>query len=70
MVVDLIRRVRNRDPPVILISHNMPNVFEVADHVHIQQLGRWIAVIKPHELSMFDAVALIIGAMVGEKATN
>jgi fructose transport system ATP-binding protein len=67
MVLDLIRRVRDRGLPVILISHNMPNVFEVADRVHIQRLGRRVAVIKPHEFSMSDAVAIMTGAMVGEE---
>ena len=67
MVLDLIRRVRDRGLPVILISHNMPNVFEVADRVHIQRLGRRVAVIKPHEFSMSDAVAIMTGAMVGEQ---
>ena len=67
MVLDLIRRVRDRGLPVILISHNMPNVFDVADRVHIQRLGRRVAVIKPHEFSMSDAVAIMTGAMVGEK---
>ena len=67
MVLNLIRRVRERGLPVILISHNMPNVFEVADRVHIQRLGRRVAVIKPHEFSMSDAVAIMTGAMAGEK---
>jgi fructose transport system ATP-binding protein len=67
MVLDLIRRVRDRGLPVILISHNMPNVFDVADRVHIQRLGRRVAVIKPHEFSMSDAVAIMTGALVGEK---
>jgi hypothetical protein len=49
MVLDLIRKVRDRGLPVILISHNMPHVFEVADRVHIQRLGRRIAVINPHD---------------------
>ncbi len=70
MVLDLIRRVRERGLPVILISHNMPNVFEVADRVHIQRLGRRIAVIKPQEFSMSDAVAIMTGAMVGEHVTG
>ena len=39
MVVELIRQVRDRGLPVILISHNMPQVFEVADRIHIQRLG-------------------------------
>jgi fructose transport system ATP-binding protein len=66
MVLDLIRRVRERGLPVILISHNMPNVFEVADRVHIQRLGRRVAVIEPHSFSMSDAVAIMTGAMAGE----
>ena len=66
MVLDLILRVRERGLPVILISHNMPNVFEVADRVHIQRLGRRVAVINPHEFSMSDAVAIMTGAMAGE----
>jgi fructose transport system ATP-binding protein len=48
---------------VILISHNMPNVFEVADRIHIQRLGRRIAVINPKEVSSSDGVAIMTGAM-------
>ena len=66
MVLDLIRSVRDRGLPVILISHNMPNVFEVADRVHIQRLGRRVAVVEPHNFSMSDAVAIMTGAMAGE----
>src|SRR5882672_2138785 len=64
MVLDLIRQVRERGLPVVLISHDMPAVFDVADRVHVQRLGRRVAVIKPHEFSMSDAVALMTGAMV------
>jgi fructose transport system ATP-binding protein len=67
MVLDLIRQVRDRGLPVILISHNMPNVFEVADRVHIQRLGRRVAVIEPHNFSMSDAVGIMTGAMAGEQ---
>ena len=67
MVLDLIRQVRERGLPVILISHNMPQVFEVADRVHIQRLGKRVAVIEPREFSMSDAVAIMTGAMVGEQ---
>jgi fructose transport system ATP-binding protein len=70
MVLDLIREVRARGLSVILISHNMPNVFEVADRVHIQRLGRRIAVINPHEFTMSDAVAIMTGAMAGEQVTD
>ena len=67
MVLDLIRQVRDRGLPVILISHNMPQVFEVADRVHIQRLGRRVAVIEPRNFSMADAVGIMTGAMVGER---
>ncbi len=67
MVLDLIRQVRDRGLPVILISHNMPQVFDVADRVHIQRLGKRVAVIEPREFSMSDAVAIMTGAMVGER---
>ncbi len=70
MVLDLMRKVRDRGLPLILISHNMPNVFEVADRVHIQRLGRRIAVIEPHNFSMSDAVAIMTGAMAGEKVAR
>lgn len=66
MVVELIRQVRERGLPVILISHNMPLVFELADRIHIQRLGRRVAVIKPDEYSMADAVAIMTGAKEAE----
>jgi fructose transport system ATP-binding protein len=63
MVVELIRQVRDRGLPVILISHNMPQVFELADRIHIQRLGRRIAVVRPSACTMSDAVAIMTGAM-------
>jgi fructose transport system ATP-binding protein len=70
MVLDLIRKVRDRGLPVILISHNMPQVFEVADRVHIQRLGRRVAVINPRDFRMSDAVAIMTGAMAGEEVSR
>ena len=67
MVLDLIRKVRERGLPVILISHNMPHVFEVADRIHIQRLGRRVAVVNPKDISMSDAVAIMTGAMSLDK---
>lgn len=61
-VLDLIQDVRGRGIPIILISHNMPHVFEVADRIHIHRLGRRLAVIRPNEHSMSDAVAYMTGA--------
>jgi fructose transport system ATP-binding protein len=61
-VLQLIRDLRDKGMPVILISHNMPHVFEVADRVHIQRLGRRVAVVDPKSISMSDAVAIMTGA--------
>ena len=67
-VLELIQDVRSRGIPIILISHNMPHVFEVADRVHIHRLGKRLAVINPREHSMSDAVAYMTGAKVPEGA--
>jgi len=62
-VLDLILKIRAKGLPVVLISHNMPQVFEVADRIHIHRLGKRACVIKPTEYSMSDAVAIMTGAM-------
>ena len=61
-VLDLIREVRERGLPVVLVSHNMPHVFEVADRIHIQRLGRRAAIVSPKTHSMNEAVAIMTGA--------
>jgi fructose transport system ATP-binding protein len=67
MVLELIRRVRDKGLPVILISHNMPHVFEIADRIHVARLGRRAAVLDPKRISMSDTVAVMTGAMPPEK---
>ena len=67
-VLDLILEVKSRGIPIILISHNMPHVFEVADRIHIHRLGNRLGVIKPKDYSMSDAVALMTGALAPEEA--
>ena len=62
-VLDLIKDVRRRGLPIVLISHNMPHVFEVADRVHIHRLGRRLCVVDPKKITMSDAVAMMTGAM-------
>lgn len=61
-VLQLVRDLRDRGLPVILISHNMPHVFDVADRIHIQRLGKCAATITPQSHSMTDAVAIMTGA--------
>ncbi len=63
MVLELVRRVRDKGLPVILISHNMPHVFEVADRIHVARLGKRAAVLNPKKISMSDTVAVMTGAM-------
>ena len=62
-VLQLIRDLRERGMPVILISHNMPHVFEVADRIHIQRLGRRATVVTPQTHTMAQAVAIMTGAI-------
>ncbi|MFY0406609.1 ATP-binding cassette domain-containing protein [Solicola sp. PLA-1-18] len=62
-VLAMIKGLRDRGLPVILISHNMPHVFEVADRIHIQRLGRCAGVITPSSHTMSEAVAIMTGAM-------
>jgi fructose transport system ATP-binding protein len=62
-VLELIKDVRDRGLPIVLISHNMPHVFEVADRIHIHRLGRRACVIRPGDFTMSDAVAIMTGAM-------
>jgi fructose transport system ATP-binding protein len=68
LVLQLIRDLRARGLPVILISHNMPHVFEVADRIHIQRLGRRVAVVTPQSHTMAEAVAIMTGAVTVDNA--
>lgn len=61
-VLELIQDVRSRGIPIILISHNMPHVFEVADRIHIHRLGKRLCVVDPKDYTMSDAVAFMTGA--------
>jgi fructose transport system ATP-binding protein len=61
-VLELILDVKRRGLPIVLISHNMPHVFEVADRIHIHRLGRRLCIINPRDYTMSDAVAFMTGA--------
>ena len=67
-VLELILDVRKRGLPIVLISHNMPHVFEVADRIHIHRLGRRLCVINPKDYTMSDAVAFMTGAKTPPEA--
>ncbi len=66
-VLELIQDVKSRGIPIILISHNMPHVFEVADRIHVHRLGKRLCVIDPKDHSMSDAVAYMTGAKEPEQ---
>jgi fructose transport system ATP-binding protein len=67
-VLKMIELMRDRGLPIILISHNMPQVFEVADRIHVQRLGSRAAIVTPQTHTMNDAVAIMTGALkVDEK---
>ncbi|MDP9794860.1 ABC-type sugar transport system ATPase subunit [Catenuloplanes nepalensis] len=61
-VLALVERLRERGLAVVLISHNMPHVWQVADRIHIQRLARRAAVVTPSSHSMADGVAIMTGA--------
>lgn len=66
-VLNLIRTIRDRGLPVILISHDMPHVFEVADRIQIMRLGRRVALTTPKRHSMSEVVAIMTGAAQGDE---
>lgn len=67
MVIELVRKIRDRGLPVILISHNIPQVYEIADRIHIQRLGKRAALIDPKNYKMEEVVAIMTGAMKAKK---
>jgi fructose transport system ATP-binding protein len=62
-VLDLIARIRDRGIPVILISHDMPQIFEIADRIHVHRLGRRTALVDRNRCSMIEVVGLMTGAL-------
>lgn len=62
MVLELIGKVQERGLPVIIISHNMPHVFQIADRIHIHRHGRRAAIVRPQDYKMSDVVAIMTGA--------
>jgi len=69
-VLRLVRDLKARGLGIILISHNMPNVFEVADRIHIQRLGRGIGVISPESHTPAEAVAIMTGAVTLDESND
>jgi simple sugar transport system ATP-binding protein len=62
-VLDVIRRVRDRGLAVVLISHNMPEVLEVADRIEVLRLGRRVATFTREEATVESLVGAMTGAL-------
>jgi simple sugar transport system ATP-binding protein len=62
-VLDVIRRVRDSGRSVVLISHNMPEVLEVADRIEVLRLGQRVARFDARTVSIEDVVAAMTGAL-------
>ncbi|MFI5607516.1 ATP-binding cassette domain-containing protein [Amycolatopsis sp. NPDC051903] len=67
-VLELIGRIRDRGLPVVLISHNMPHVFDIADRIHVHRLGKRVAVVSPETHTMNQVVGLLTGALQLDEA--
>jgi fructose transport system ATP-binding protein len=67
MVLEMVKQLRDSGQAVILISHNMPHVWEVADRIHIQRLGRCAGVVTPASHTMNEVVAIMTGATTLEE---
>jgi fructose transport system ATP-binding protein len=61
-VLELIKKISDRGMPVVLISHDMPAVFEVSDRIHVHRLGKRAGVVDPKKCSMSEVVSYITGA--------
>ena len=62
-VLEQIVRVREHGLAVVLISHNLPEVFEVADRIEVLRLGERVARLRPKDVSMEDVVSAMTGAL-------
>jgi simple sugar transport system ATP-binding protein len=66
-VLDVIRRVRERGLAVILVSHNMPEVLEVADRIEVLRLGRRVATFSRSDATLEGLVGAMTGALAREE---
>ena len=61
MVLRLVRQLRDRGLAVVLISHNLSDVFRVADRIVVLRLGRRVASFVTRDTTSNDVVAAITG---------
>ncbi|MEO8266549.1 MAG: ATP-binding cassette domain-containing protein [Ilumatobacteraceae bacterium] len=64
----LIDHLRRGGLPIVVVSHSLPQVFDIADRIHVQWLGKRAAVVSPRTFTRDDVVAIMSGAVhVDEK---
>jgi simple sugar transport system ATP-binding protein len=66
-VLDLIRRIRESGKSVVLISHNLPQVFQVADRIQVLRLGKRVATFKADDATMDEVVGAMTGALADQE---
>ena len=67
-VVRLIHRLRAEGKTILLVSHDLDEVFELADRIVVLRQGRVVETVSPREVHREDVVALMTGAEVGSTA--
>jgi simple sugar transport system ATP-binding protein len=65
-VLEVVARAREEGMSVVLVSHNMPQVLEIADRVEVMRLGRRTARFRAADVTTDDLVAAMTGALVTE----
>jgi simple sugar transport system ATP-binding protein len=66
-VLDLIRRIRESGKSVVLISHNLPQVFQVADRIQVLRLGRRVATFRGDDVTMDEVVGAMTGSLTDQE---
>jgi simple sugar transport system ATP-binding protein len=67
-VLDVLRRVRDRGVAVLLVSHNMPEVLEVADRIEVLRLGVRVARFEAKDAAVDQLVGAMTGSLTQEDA--
>ena len=67
-VLDLIRRVRDAGTAVVIISHNLPQILEIADRIVILRLGRTVGQVAASAASVDDLVRAMMSGMLRNQA--
>jgi simple sugar transport system ATP-binding protein len=66
-VLDLIRRIRDSGKSVVLISHNLPQIFQVANRIQVLRLGKRVARFRADDVTMDDVVGAMTGALADQE---